>query len=395
MRVLAALAVAVGCYGPTLPVGPDGGTPPGDAASAACVDRVITGAADLFACALRTDGTLWCWGQGAGGRLGNNSTNDSPVPVPVAGLVGPRAVALGGAFGCVIDEEVVKCWGDDSRGQLGRYPTTQDAHTPVAVVVPNVKTPGGLGTGDRVACTFVGASVWCWGANGANEAGGAAAFAVAPTRQDLPAVITGMAGGDLHTCAVLATGDALCWGDNDDLQVGHPDALRMNSDVNPISLSGVTTLSSGVGHTCGLATGDLNVACWGRNDEGQLGNSARGVDAAVPISVVVGEPVLEISLGAYHTCVLTEAGGVFCWGKNADHQLGDGTTNTREAPVRAIVADALSTVRHVTAGSNFTCVVTEDAEAWCWGGNADGQLGNGTPSAAAQRDPVRVAMPCP
>ena len=90
----------------------------------------------------------------------------------------------------------------------------------------------------------------------------------------------------------------------------------------------------------------------------------------------LGSGVAAVNIGSYHTCALTQAGAVLCWGFNSNGQLGDGTTTRRNVPVA--VSGLGSGAIAIGAGSNFSCAMTEDGGAWCWGFNAQGRLGDGT-----------------
>ncbi|MBK7201880.1 RCC1 repeat-containing protein [Candidatus Amarolinea dominans] len=183
------------------------------------------------------------------------------------------------------------------------------------------------------------------------------------------------AGAD-HTCAVTADGGVKCWGVNDRGQLGDGTTEQRGAPVDVSGLmSGVVAVSAGRGHTCALTTAG-GVKCWGSNEFGQLGDGT-GAAQLTPVDVVgltVG--VTAISAGGEHTCALTTAGGMKCWGNNVHGQLGDGTTEERLTPVD--VAGLTSDVTAVSAGGAHTCALTTAGGAKCWGYNALGQLGDGT-----------------
>ncbi len=173
-----------------------------------------------------------------------------------------------------------------------------------------------------------------------------------------------------------------CWGINLDGQLGN-NSSSQNSKIPVVvsGLTGVAALSAGYYHTCALLT-DKTVKCWGGNDYGQLGNGDKldqKEPAAVDLSYLPsGETVMAVSAGRYHTCVLTNTGGVWCWGRNAEGQLGTGTTVDSTVPVaaknQAGTAD-LTGVTEVSAGGHHTCSRLSTGEVRCWGWNLYGQLG--------------------
>jgi len=159
----------------------------------------------------------------------------------------------------------------------------------------------------------------------------------------------------------------------------------------PVAVSGlaseVATVTGGGLHTCALTTAG-GVKCWGRNDYGQLGDITAGVIATVPVDVEgLGSEVISVTAGYRHSCAVIATGGVRCWGRNQFGQIGDGSTNANWTPVDvcqdynqvAQQCDQLLTaVTAVSAGDGHTCAVSATAAVTCWGRNADGQLGDNT-----------------
>jgi len=136
-----------------------------------------------------------------------------------------------------------------------------------------------------------------------------------------------------------------------------------------------SVLTAGFEHTCRL-TAAGTVQCWGLNGFGQLGDGTT-TDRSTPVNVVgLGEGVTALSANGYHTCALTSGGAVKCWGDNDNGQLGDGTTESRSTPVD--VVGLSSGVRALAAGYEHTCAVTTGGAVECWGANESGQLGDGT-----------------
>ena len=147
------------------------------------------------------------------------------------------------------------------------------------------------------------------------------------------------------------------------------------ADPDAIPAVQITTGSS---HACAL-TEDGGVQCWGSNDAGRLGI---GQDAEefpfsnAPVAVVGLESGIMGVYAAYaHTCVVTEAGGVKCWGGNWSGQLGDGTTTSSNVPVDV---PRLTDVKSIAGGGAHTCALTSGGGVKCWGANGRGQLGDGT-----------------
>ena len=136
----------------------------------------------------------------------------------------------------------------------------------------------------------------------------------------------------------------------------------------------VTQIAAGSLHTCAITTAG-GVKCWGQNYYGQLGNNSTAA-STVPVSVSgLSSNVIKVSAGGSHTCALTNTNGLKCWGRNTYGQLGDGTTQQRNTPVD--VYQRTSGIASIAAGYDHTCAVTAAEGALCWGFNTNGQLGNG------------------
>jgi alpha-tubulin suppressor-like RCC1 family protein len=197
-----------------------------------------------------------------------------------------------------------------------------------------------------------------------------------------PTPITfGLGRGFGHTCALRtaaepARGGAVsCWGMNQFGQLGDGTSVDRPSPVVVPGLTGVTDVAGGAYHTCALSLG--TVSCWGKNDLRQLGDGTV-VDRPVPGAVTLPGAAREISVGSWHACAKMSASGVYgvyCWGDNANGQLGDGTQIERQQPVLVQNSDSLGSL---SSGGIFTCAVNSDRTVFCWGSNAFGQLGDGT-----------------
>lgn len=150
------------------------------------------------------------------------------------------------------------------------------------------------------------------------------------------------------------------------------------SDCVPPTPAGALEVAAGGFHSCALLP-EASVACWGLNHLGQLGigTSGFGTESYVPVPVPGLTDVVEVSLGQFHTCALLGDGSVSCWGGNALGQLGDGTNV--DSPVPVVVSTITNAVA-ISSGSGglHTCALLAGGTVSCWGQNLEGELGDGT-----------------
>ena len=347
-------------------------------------------------CALTTSGGVKCWGYNSDGQLGNGTTLDHRIPMDVVGLTsGMRAIAASGRGGywtdigshtCALTNSGgVKCWGFNLNGQLGDGTTATRRYTPADV---NGLTSGvqAIATGaDHTCALTTGGGIKCWGKNVYGQLGDNT-YQDRPEPVDVIGLTSGVqvitAGGSStigygwhagHTCALTTSGAVKCWGSNRYGQLGDRTTDMRPAPVDVLGLSsGVQAIVAGGYHTCALTTAG-GVKCWGLNDYGQLGDSTI-ISRTSPVDVRgLSSGVQAIAAGGYHTCALTTAGGVKCWGVNSGGRLGDGTYDGYQStPVN--VSGLTSGVQAISAGDGHTCAVTTAGSLKCWGfdGTADG-----------------------
>jgi alpha-tubulin suppressor-like RCC1 family protein len=341
------------------------------------VSAITTGWAHT--CALTTAGGVKCWGSNWIGQLGDGTTTNSPTPVEVSGLTGGvSSIAAGYGHTCALmTSGDVQCWGDNGYGQLGDG-TTTERHTPVNVSDLTGGVRAIAAGGDHTCALTSSGGLKCWGHNLHGRLGDGTTIE-RHTPVDVSRLTNGLsavAAGWNHTCALTTTGSVKCWGYNEYGQLGDGTTTERHTPVDVSGLSsGVSAIAAGVGHTCALTTSG-GVRCWGFNGYGQLGDGT-ATDSYTPVDVNgLTSGVSAIAASLYHTCALTTAGGLKCWGNNAYGQLGDGTTTDRYTPVD--VSGLTSGVNALAVGIGYTCALTTDGGAKCWGGNWYGQLGDGT-----------------
>ena len=205
-------------------------------------------------------------------------------------------------------------------------------------------------------------------------------------------VFASVSAGGFHTCGVTTDGDAYCWGWNGWGQLGNGTA-NIGPGARPDPVAGgvaFVSLSAGAFHTCAITT-DGTAYCWGRNEDGQLGNGAAdGFEHTTPEAVLGGLTFSSVSAGSFHNCGLTTDGTAFCWGRNAGGQLGNDDADLRSRATPDPVGGGLI-FESVGGGLNHSCGLTTDGTAYCWGGNLDGELGIGSADGTHHTTPEKIS----
>jgi len=277
----------------------------------------------------------------------------------------------------------VRCWGSNMQGQLGDNTTFQRT-SPVDVVGLSSGVVS-VGTGTLFSCALLAiGEVRCWGSNtlgqlGNNNYGGSQVPVpvVHPISGNPLTGVTSLSVGASHACVVLSSGAAKCWGNNIVGQLG--DGTSTNS-LGPVDVVGfgsnVKTIAAGSLHSCLVSISPNRIYCFGSNADFQLGDGS-GVDSSVPVVVPAYSNVVEVTAGAAHSCARRTGGDVICWGNNLQGTLGNGTGNASTLPVA--VSGIGTDGARVSAGTSFTCATrASDGEVLCWGRGAEGQLGDGS-----------------
>lgn len=329
-------------------------------------------------CALTSDGTPYCWGDGQIGQLGTGSSGAgyrATSPVAVATAERFMSIAAGGSHTCAVTfDGRVFCWGRNATGQAGVGNTTFEFDTPVATVAPPGVTFKSVTTGLNHTCALsVDAVVYCWGSNGGGQAG---IGATTPPAVTTPTPVAGnlrflsVEGGRANTtCAVSIDNDAYCWGINNLGNVGDGTFVLRASPTRVSTTLKFTQVDAGMNTTCGVAsTGQAY--CWGDSWYGGLGNGT-WTSSPTPVAVSGGLLFKSIRAGNRHTCALALDGNGWCWGHDGNGVLGNGTISNRSLPVQ--VAGGL-TWSSITAGQQHTCGLS-GTTAYCWGRNLFGSAG--------------------
>ena len=325
------------------------------------------------------EGRAHCWGARPGDGTNPLLPDGTPQLVPnTAGNPLYGVSVLGGDTTddqgpiCLVGAGNSYCWGAPTDTGLS-VGLDSDASAQGAVT----STAGGRDYG----CFVANGSAYCIGDNSSYALGdGTTTTRTSPVKTLNIGLTSGEAAtdistGDNHSCAVI-NGYIYCWGRNSSGQVG--DSTNVNRS-QPYGVQGITeptratAVAAGGSHSCGVING--SAYCWGSNSAGQLGNGSNlDTNSAVLVGggTMAGKDVTAISAGSSHTCAIAN-GEAYCWGDNSAGQLGNNTTTQSNVPVKVQGMSGLA-VTSITAGGNFSCAIA-DQRAYCWGSNTYGQIG--------------------
>ncbi len=236
---------------------------------------------------------------------------------------------------------------------------------------------------------------YCWGENSQQQLGvGAASPQLFPARVQAAAGIafTAIGVGRVHACALTSVGSLYCWGLSDGSALGDGTGENRTAPALVHTPAGLTFTALSVGHyhACAIASNGTTY-CWGANYYGELGDGT-GHTPLEPVAVAApaGVSFTQVSPGLWHTCAVTGLGAAYCWGAKDYGDLGDGTGDSSWIPI-AVKAPAGVSFASVSAGTMHSCGLTPAGAAYCWGRNDGGGLGDGSTTASAI--PVPVQMP--
>jgi alpha-tubulin suppressor-like RCC1 family protein len=207
------------------------------------------------------------------------------------------------------------------------------------------------------------------------------------------------------TCAIATNDQIYCWGSNSIGQTGNIDTVP-SPTARQVDISGILkdkkfqSITAGMGHFCAIAD-DNNAYCWGGSNNGSLGDGAKissgGWVVSEPVAVdtsgvLKGKTIKSITAGSFHTCAIASDDNAYCWGYNTWGQLGDATEKTVSVPVAVNTSGALNgkTIKSIAAGESYTCAIASDDKVYCWGKNWYNQLGQGIPEGGISTTPTAV-----
>lgn len=375
--------------------------------------------------ALKSDGTVWSWGANVYGQLGvgTTGTNATVSPVQASGLTGVSKIAGAGSRTLAIKSDgTLWVWGDNTNGAVGdgydedpiSTPKQINDWTDVIAIGGNhlhslaIRKDGSIWTWGRTSVRNLGdgsrvwrnspaeiytpadtagvalrythgllltdsGTVWTWGSNEDGRLGDGT-FAQSPILKIVEGFggVIGVSAGIFHNLALKSDGTVWSWGDNTIGQLGDGTTIKRNTPVQTSGLTAAVAVSAGRTHSLALRNTGTAYA-WGRNDHGQLGDGTTTPRSTPVVVSGLGGSVAKLAAGEQFNLALKSNGSVWAWGRNNLRQLGDGTTVNKTTPFQV---SGLSNIAAIAAGAEHSMVIKSDGTVWTWGGNTNGQLGN-------------------
>ena len=336
----------------------------------------ISAAGGGHSLALKSDNTLWAWGNNNSGQLGDGTTSNRSVPVQVGGLTGVVKISTGNLHSLAIKlDGSVWAWGYNNGGQLGDLTTTSRS-TPIQVggIAGAVGISGGHS--HSLAVKFDG-TVWAWGQNSYGQLGdGTLTNRLTPVQTAGLSGVVDVAAGHDNSLALLNGGTLMAWGSNSYGQLGTGSGMHHSTAVQVYGLTGIVSVSTGNRdsyHVLALKS-DGTIWAFGSNRYGKIGDETT-INRALPVQVAGVSNAIAVSAGYLHSMAIRDDGAILSWGSNHDGQLGCGGYTISNTPIQA---NGLSNVASVSAGEGQSLALMTDGTVFSWGNNWYGQLGDGT-----------------
>ncbi len=367
-------------------------------------DKIIKIRGDAYnTCAINGKGVVSCWGSNEMGGLGKGNVAGSSVPVKVytEGVMKNKKikdVTTGFDFSCSLDiDGKAYCWGDNRVGQLGNGTINNYRMIPSKVGTSGIlkdKVFLNISAGGYHACAIdKERKVYCWGSVGLLGSSESENQNVHESEVDMTGVLKGkivksVSTGGLHTCVLDVEGKMFCWGKGNFGQLGNNTLTTISHIPVEVDMSGnsgnirFSQINSGYEHTCAITEAGKEIYCWGRNYDGQLGDGT--VDYKIrPEKVKFGnldDDVIfkAVSASVVHTCAIDNKNRVYCWGK-----IEGFFSNSEEIQAIPVKIDLNKlpeggNLISIVTGTTHNCVLDDMGEVYCWGINVHGVLGTGS-----------------
>lgn len=375
-------------------------------------------AGNFHSLAVDAEGRVLAWGSNAGGTLGTGSTESSPVPVRVPGLGGVVAVSAAAYNLALKADGKVWSWGWNESGYIGStlipflctpgYPNTGSVLVPAEIVGLEHVVQVSAGP-IHAAVLKADGTVWTWGSNTVGQLGTGIAANNSCLPQQVPGLtgITAISAGANHTLALRNDGTVWAWGYNGNGSLGNGTLLSSNVPVQVVGLNGVLAIAA-AGQSVALKS-DGSVWAWGSNQSGEVGNDSAQVNCSPdtgfyfqpcvkqPVKIEGVSGVVKVAAGEGTTFAMTGQGQVWGWGNSRALGTTQSTATCGIAHVSwpcvrmPLRLPEKESFQSIARGSGHALALKPDGSVWSWGGNFDGQLGDGSHTDSTET--VRVVGP--
>ena len=360
----------------------------GECLEGTCRCAISIAGSPYLACAVVSDGSVWCGGDNSVGQTGNGTTD--PVGssfVKALAPAGAVAVATSGALTCALHQDAsVSCWGLNFHAQTGA------GYQSMGVLLPVTLPAIGAGAAkimvtDHHACALdTQGKLYCWGNNGGGQTGTSEGPDVVAPAEAVNVSALGTVvdvDGDFNrTCALLADGTVWCFGKNDDAPIGDGSTSGYNPvPVQAAGLDQAVEISVGTWNTCARRT-DGTVWCWGI----QLEPTVDPYLVPAPVPGMTG--AVEIGVGRSHVCLRKADGTVWCRGSNIYGEIGVDPPSEWEPPTQVLGLPGPAV--ELSVQESRSCARLVDDSMWCWGATATSMVGE-----VPNPTPEKLAVPCP
>ncbi|MFD2256594.1 hypothetical protein ACFSSA_07900 [Luteolibacter algae] len=345
--------------------------------------------------ALTADGRVWSWGYNGSGQLGDGTTTNRSLPVPVSGVPEMSSIVEIGSgenFTLALDDQgTLWGWGANNYGQISK--DSSRFLKPVRVELPGPVSRFACGNTHALALGRDG-KLWAWGTNSYGELGQnhddpVTGFVEIVKPAGMQNVRT-LAAGEHSSYAVDVAGKMWAWGYNSYGELGDGSKTHRFAPV-PMDISNgvpaIKSIDSGGNHA--LASGiDGSIWSWGLGNYGQLGRGSTS-SSNKPVNVTTGlTDASAIAAGESHSLAVSPSGVVWAWGRSNRGQLGNNSTATSNIPVQTATVTDWSDILHIATRRDHNIAMKSDGSVWSWGYNYYGQLGLG--DTTQRNEPVRL-----
>ena len=324
-------------------------------------------------------GTLWTWGRNNYGQLGDNTATHRSSPVQTIASGTNWKQVVGGYYHTVAikTDGTLWTWGQNTTGQLGDNSITHRS-SPIQTIAGGTNWKSVAGGLYHTAAIKTDGTLWLWGYNAYGQLGD---NSITPKSSPVQTISGGtnwksVAGGAFHTAAIKTDGTLWTWGLNTNGQLGVNSITPKSSPVQTVA-GGTNwkSVAGGYAHTAAIKT-DGTLWTWGYNAYGNLGDNTT-INKSSPVQTVAGGTNWKlVAGGGYHTAAIKTDGTLWTWGRNTYGQLGDNSITHRSSPIQTIAGG--TNWKSVAGGLYHTAAIKTDGTLWLWGYNAYGQLGDNT-----------------